>query len=76
MPTLRMEPFKNIAESGEKSSYTPANNFFFLGGGGGVYWDQPVGWAVGQSGLSAKSCPDNPSYSFSPIRLILRRSVH
>ena len=30
-------------------------------------------WVVG---LSAKSCPDNFSYSFSPIPLILGRSVH
>ena len=32
--------------------------------------------ACGAVGLSAKSCPDNSSYSFSPISLILGRSVH
>ena len=42
---------------------------------GGIYWNQPVGRAVGRAfGLSAKSCPDNSSYSFSPICLILGRS--
>ena len=46
-----------------------------------VYWNQPVGQSDGllggqAVGLSAKSCPDNSSNSFSPIRLILGRSVH
>ena len=40
---------------------------------GGVYWNQPVSRSVG---LSAKSCPDNSSYSFSSIHLILGRSIH
>ena len=44
--------------------------------GGGLYWNQPVGRSDGRSvgravGLSAKSCPDNSSYSLSPIRLML-----
>ena len=49
--------------------YTLANKV--CGGFTGI--SLSVGRAVG---LSAKSCLDNSSYSFSPIHLILGRSVH